>query len=460
MFIAFPVRQVSVDVDGRVLQVNLRDPDAQAAVDRADLNLGPNDRIVTEGDRVVIDRARPVLVQVDGGEVPLDTQAETVEEVLEEAGVDYGPEDTVLYDGFPVQPEEDLDEAQTGSSPDVVSLGRFSEEPEGESSEETAPEPPVFLEIRRPEEITISVDGRETTVESSRVRVEELLAEAGIPLASGDFVDPTRDALIGDDRLITILREKSIFLIAGEELTRVTSYRSTVGELLEDTQTDLLENDIVTPGLEARLTDNMTVSITHVRGETVVIGEAIPYRTLYQEDPSLPVGEVRVAQPGRAGIRHREYTLERVNGDENDRELLREWVEPQPRDEIIALGTSETVRTVDNEAGDPVPYIDTLNVRATWYNATCEGCDEMTSTLTPLRYGVIAVDPKVIPLGTCMFVPGYGLGRAEDVGGAIKGRRIDLGFPGAADGSWWGARQVEIYILPACPDEILPPGND
>ena len=449
MFIAFPVRSVTVDVDGRLIQVKIRD-DAIAAVDRANLPLGPEDVLITEGDRVKIDRAKTVLVQVDGEAVPLDTQAETVDDVLEEAGVDYGPEDTVLYDGFPISPAADLDDAQDSVSPDILSLGRFTPGPAGE-----APEPPVFLAIRRPETLTISVDGVDQQVTSSRVKVEELLAEAGIPLGPNDYVNPARDGLIGDDKLITVLREKNIFLIVGGELTTLTSFRRTVGELLADTGTDYEDTDIISPGLEANLADNMTVSVTHVRGDTVVIDEAIPYQTIYREDSSLPVGEVRIAQPGQAGLRHREFSLETVNGDESERELIREWVDPIPQDEIIALGTSFDVHTLDTEGDGAVPYVDTLDVLATWYNALCEGCDEVTSTQTPLRYGTIAVDPRVIPLGTCLYVPGYGFGRAEDVGGAIKGNRIDLGFPGAADGSWWGVRDVTIYILPSCPDQLV-----
>jgi uncharacterized protein YabE (DUF348 family)/3D (Asp-Asp-Asp) domain-containing protein len=448
MFLAFPVRSVTVDVDGRLLQVKIRG-DNISAIDRADLALGPEDRLIAEGDRVKVDRAKTVLVQVDGDALPLDTQAETVDDVLEEAGVDYGPEDTVLYDGFPIHPGANLEEAQEGVSPDVVSLGRFTPGPSGE-----APEPPVFLSIRRPETLTISVDGVQMQVTSSRVKVEELLAEAGIPVGPSDYVNPARDGLIGDDKLITVLREKTIFLIVGGELTTLTSFRQTVAELLEDTGTSYEETDIISPGLEANLADNITVSVTHVRGDTVVIDEAIPYETIYREDSSLAVGEVRIVQPGQAGLRHREFSLETINGDESERELIREWVDPLPQDEIIALGTSFDVHTLDTEGDGAVPYVDTLEVVATWYNALCEGCDESTSTQTPLRYGTIAVDPRVIPLGTCLYVPGYGFGRAEDVGGAIKGNRIDLGFPGAADGSWWGVRDVTIYILPSCPDHL------
>jgi 3D (Asp-Asp-Asp) domain-containing protein len=61
-------------------------------------------------------------------------------------------------------------------------------------------------------------------------------------------------------------------------------------------------------------------------------------------------------------------------------------------------------------------------------------------------YGVVAVDPKVIPLGSRLYIPGYGVATAGDTGSSIKGNKIDLGFDDVKNG-WWSSRFVEIYIL-------------
>ena len=83
----------------------------------------------------------------------------------------------------------------------------------------------------------------------------------------------------------------------------------------------------------------------------------------------------------------------------------------------------------------------TLTVTATAY--TLQG---HTATGAPVGYGVVAVDPSVIPLGTRMTIPGYGEGVAADTGGAIQGDVIDLWFPTAADAAAWGRRTVTITI--------------
>ena len=70
-----------------------------------------------------------------------------------------------------------------------------------------------------------------------------------------------------------------------------------------------------------------------------------------------------------------------------------------------------------------------------------------TSTGVPVGWGVIAVDPKVIPLGTRMFVPGYGEGVAADTGPAVQGNTIDLWFSSCAQAMEWGRRTVTITIL-------------
>jgi peptidoglycan DL-endopeptidase CwlO len=89
----------------------------------------------------------------------------------------------------------------------------------------------------------------------------------------------------------------------------------------------------------------------------------------------------------------------------------------------------------------PSPGGSTLTVTATAY--TLEG---HTATGAPVGYGVVAVDPSVIPLGTRMTIPGYGEGVAADTGGAIQGAVIDLWFPTAAEAANWGRRTVTITL--------------
>jgi 3D (Asp-Asp-Asp) domain-containing protein len=93
----------------------------------------------------------------------------------------------------------------------------------------------------------------------------------------------------------------------------------------------------------------------------------------------------------------------------------------------------------------------TLTVTATAYTAYCEGCSGITKTGQNLRQDpsqkVIAVDPRVIPLGSKVYVEGYGEAIAGDIGGAIKGNRIDIFIPNYAQAIDFGVQSLEVTIL-------------
>ena len=88
-----------------------------------------------------------------------------------------------------------------------------------------------------------------------------------------------------------------------------------------------------------------------------------------------------------------------------------------------------------------------LYVSATAYSSQDPGNKPHTALGTPLRYGVIAVDPEVIPMGTRVFIPGYGEAVAEDIGSAIKGNHIDVAFDTHQEALSFGRRNLEVYIM-------------
>ena len=86
-------------------------------------------------------------------------------------------------------------------------------------------------------------------------------------------------------------------------------------------------------------------------------------------------------------------------------------------------------------------------VSATGYSAFDPGNGSRTATGTMMRRGVIAVDPSVIPLGTRVFIPGYGEAVAEDVGSSTHGYRIDIAFDSHAEALMFGRQDLEIFIM-------------
>ena len=104
------------------------------------------------------------------------------------------------------------------------------------------------------------------------------------------------------------------------------------------------------------------------------------------------------------------------------------------------LAATQAQRTTTELSG-AVAGTNSMTVTATGYSLTGK-----TATGVPVGYGIVAVDPAVIPLGTHMTVPGYGEGVAADTGGSVGGSRIDLWFPTRAEALAWGTRTVTITL--------------
>lgn len=93
-------------------------------------------------------------------------------------------------------------------------------------------------------------------------------------------------------------------------------------------------------------------------------------------------------------------------------------------------------------------YLYTVPMLVTAYTRYDEDCTDYTYQGTYLRRGLCAVDPTVIPLGTRLYVPGYGEALADDIGGAIQGNRVDLAMETLDEAFAWGAQRITVYVLP------------
>ena len=120
----------------------------------------------------------------------------------------------------------------------------------------------------------------------------------------------------------------------------------------------------------------------------------------------------------------------------------------EKQDQVVAVGPKKFPRQVASRGSESGKEI---FVTSTAYTANCSGCSGTTATGVNLHANpnskVIAVDPRVIPLGTKVHVEGYGYAIAADTGGAIKGNKIDVFFPSKQMHMNWGRKKVKIKIL-------------
>jgi len=300
--------------------------------------------------------------------------------------------------------------------------------------------------------VTLVVDGDARLVVSDADTVDTLLADAGIVLGTADVVSPSPSTPVSDGMTVVVRHAVPVVVdISGSPLA-LDVVGSTVADALVAAGLDPASGCGVEPPLGAPLAAGMTISVSDVFVRVVEEYAEVDFATVVENDASMPQGARAIKRHGEPGTAIRVYRMVVTDGVEGPRTLSAERVVTQPVDEIVAVGTKRSAsRTVASRAGaaaEPPRDGRQLTVVATAYSPGDPGVDTRTATSARATRGVIAVDPSVIPLGTRVYIPGYGNAIAADTGGAIKGDKIDLCFDTRAEAIAWGRRTVTITILP------------
>ncbi|NLN17069.1 MAG: DUF348 domain-containing protein [Firmicutes bacterium] len=299
-------------------------------------------------------------------------------------------------------------------------------------------------------EVTIYHGADEIHLRTRGRTVADALEAAGLALDETYDIFPSPAEPLHKETFVEILAPSEVVVaVDGEELPSLTSGEP-VGEILARLGVELGPLDRVEPDLEVFIAESSLVVVTRVQQEEIIEEEPIPYASREKKDPELEKGKRKVVQEGREGIRANTVRLTYEDGVLARRETVATRVVRPPQDKIIAVGTKIVIRTLASPQG-PIRYREAIEMEATAYypgpESTGKWADGFTATGVPAGYGVVAVDPSVIPLGTMLYIPGYGIAEAADVGGAIKGRRIDLCFDTYREAIHFGRRRVTVYVL-------------
>lgn len=297
-----------------------------------------------------------------------------------------------------------------------------------------------------------------TTYASDPARV---LSEAGFALEEDDFY--TTETTDGVSE-ITVQRAMKITIDHCGQIVETSSHGETVGEVLTRLGIQLDEEYSASYEADTQVFNGMYIHVdrTIQNSESYVI--EIPFEISSYEDPTLPAGQEKVLVEGVNGQIQRTAKVVYVNAEEQSRTILEENVLQPTVNRVVAIGTGENVggKITQPLIGDGVIVLPTGEVLtytrkdtylATAYTHTDEGCNTTTATGTQVRVGTVAVDPTVIPYGTRMFIISkdgsyiYGIGTAEDCGGAILGNRLDLYFPTTEECFAFGAKDCTVYFL-------------
>jgi len=211
----------------------------------------------------------------------------------------------------------------------------------------------------------------------------------------------------------------------------------TVKSLLEHEKIVLDPHDKVTPPVDAVLTDGIVVKVERVTFEIIDEKVTIDPPVITRWDRRMTTKPVVISQ-GKPGVGTQKRCIWRKDGV-----ISVQWTQSR---RVLVKPTPTIVRrgAAPSRAGR------VLRVVATAYDPGPASCGRYASGHTAIglhaKEGVIAVDPRIIPLGSRVFVEGYGLAIAGDVGGAIKGNRIDVCFSSRRAALQWGRRTVRVTV--------------
>lgn len=390
-------------------------------------------------------------------------------------------------------------------------VGAFLEEQEIEAGEhdflshskETPINEDLALEWDAAEQYNVTVDGKATSAWTTENTVSEILAKADVELTKHDKVSPALDEQVDEETTISVEKAYEVTIQDGLNEKKVWSTSTTVADFLKQHKVSLGKLDRVEKEMDELVLPNSKVKVVRVEKVTDVVEDTVKYAVETKKDDSLLKGNEKVVQKGANGVVKKTYEVIKENGKEVKRDLKNEKVVKEPTKQVTAVGTKTVVASVSRgaqtkaapaakatpatqaapaqekkqekaavktasveKAATPAPAKaepakaqpaeepaggKEFYVSATAYTASCTGCSGITATGINLHANpglkVIAVDPSVIPLGSKVWVEGYGNAIAGDTGGAIKGNKIDLFMANKSDALSFGRKQVKVRVL-------------
>ena len=290
--------------------------------------------------------------------------------------------------------------------------------------------------------VTIVADGNKMVVNTVYDNPKNILKQAGIKLNNGDDYTVSTDK-ITDNSVITINRAMPVNVEIDVDIKTVRTTKKTVGELISSMNLDE-DKYFVEGDKNTQLHTDAKVKVLNVSSKLVLRDEVQNYQVIKEPDSALARGNEEVIQVGRNGLNRLLVREKYHKGVKVGEEVVQTSQLVRPVDQVIREGTAEP--KIQSTIGLR-SYSQILYMEASSYLPYDGGGAGYTALGIPARYGVVAVDPDIIPLGTRVYIPGYGEAIAADTGGAINGYMIDLCMEDYTQAIAFGRRGVEVYIL-------------
>lgn len=255
-------------------------------------------------------------------------------------------------------------------------------------------------------------------------------------------VAANRDDVVQAQRLATV----SVIIRSNGAERQARTAQSTVGATLKEAGVEVGPLDKVTPATDEQLTNGMIITVVHVTNAIEEVRKPIAYDSVKTFTKSLRPGKVTTTTTGVPGEKLIQYAVRYEDGKPVSRTVIGTEIVKKPVNHVVSIGSRGRYTSRGSFYTRKV-----LRMSATGYDPGPRSCGKYASGRTAsgllAGYGVVAVDPKVIPLGTKLYIENYGYAIAGDRGRSIKGKRIDLGFDTFQEAMKFGQKNVIVHIL-------------
>lgn len=311
-----------------------------------------------------------------------------------------------------------------------------------------------YYQANQPKQVEFVQNGERKVIATKAKTVGEFLQQQNVQRDSHDILNPQEGHKIEEGTQITYTDRWQIALQDGNKQQEIITNQHTVQAILQQEQISLGEWDRIVPAVTASVEPNQKITITRVEKEVLEKKQTVAFNEVTRKDYSLAQGQKKVLQEGRDGQALELYEVVFENGLEKSRDLIETKVIRPKQDRVVAIGTMLTV----SRGGATFSPRKTLNnVTLTAYSAgvshTGKNADHPQYAITAsgkrAQEGrTIAVDPRIIPLGTWVYIEGVGFRRAEDTGGAVKGNKIDVYYEDNQSAMNFGMKRSKaVYVI-------------
>ncbi len=408
----FSLHQITFTINGKSYTTRLPSNTVAEAIESANLLVESADKVepspdapISDGMTISIIKAAQIAVEVDGEIKRVYSHATNPLTILAEAQVVIGDSDEVWVDGVPL-----ADYTFSIRSPRVIRVVRA---------------------------FTVTIEDAGTPIEiiTTAETVGGAIQTAQITLYTADEVTPPLETALEQDMQIQVTRSQPITVYMDGMAIETRSTGQTVQDVLIQLEIALSGLDYAIPQESAPL--ESVIRIVRVREDFEILDEILPFSIVMQPNSSLALDTHQVLYEGQEGLFRQRYRIRLEDGQEVSRVLQDSWVETVPVDAVVMYGTQIFPQIFYAPDGNNLEYWRVLEMQVGTYRA---------------EQGRVAVDKSVIPLGTQVYIEGYGKAVASDELPDGSGLTIALGYYDSTLKAWNGT--IQVYMLMPPPENI------